>query len=71
MLACEACGRAYKARALTPWSLSTATCPRCGGDLAVVAGPASASATPPTARRYVHAATPHDRLSQRVSGLGA
>jgi uncharacterized protein YbaR (Trm112 family) len=71
MLACAACGRAYKARALTPWSLSTATCPSCGGDLSVVAAKRPIEGQPPVGGRFVPHSAAREQLSQRLTGLGA
>jgi uncharacterized protein YbaR (Trm112 family) len=71
MLACAACGRAYKARALTPWSLSTATCPSCGGDLSVVAVKRPIDGQPPPRGRFVPHTVARDQLAQRLNGLGA
>ena len=70
MLACSCCGRAFNARALNPWSLSTATCPTCGSDLTVRARkrPATGKTAP---ARYVSRPTARDDLAQRLSGLGA
>jgi len=70
MLACAACGRSYNARALDPWSLSTATCPGCGGELAVTARKRPIAATPDTGR-FVRAQVREEQLSQRLTGLGA
>lgn len=70
MLACSSCGRAFNARALNPWSLSTATCPTCGGDLTVMA-----RKRPITAKsaqgRFAPRQKPTDELASRLSGLGA
>ena len=70
MLACSSCGRAFNARALNPWSLSTATCPTCGGDLAVTARKQPITAQP-SQGRFVKRTAPRDELPQRLSGLGA
>ncbi len=70
MLACSYCGRAFNARALNPWALSTATCPTCGGDLAVKARKRPISAKT-TQGRFVRQPTSRDDLAQRLSGLGA
>jgi DNA-directed RNA polymerase subunit RPC12/RpoP len=70
MLACSSCGRAFNARALNPWSLSTATCPTCGGDLAVKARKRPITAKT-TQGRFTSRPAPRDDLAQRLSGLGA
>ncbi|HWV86064.1 MAG TPA: hypothetical protein VNZ62_11520 [Capillimicrobium sp.] len=70
MLACAACGRSYNARALDPWSLSTATCPGCRGELAVTPRKHPITATA-DAGRFVRAQVREEQLSQRLTGLGA
>ena len=70
MLACSSCGRAFNARALNPWSLSTATCPTCGGDLTVKARKQPITATSGQGR-FVKRPAPRDDLARRLSGLGA
>jgi hypothetical protein len=70
MLACSSCGRAFNARALNPWSLSTATCPTCGGDLTVTARKRPITAK--TAQgRFSTRPSSSNELAQRLSGLGA
>jgi hypothetical protein len=71
MLACATCGRAYKARALNPWSLSTATCPSCGGDLSVAAAKPTIPSQPSTERRFTTRPSSREGLTQRLTGLGA
>ncbi|MBX5440037.1 MAG: hypothetical protein IRZ32_00765 [Solirubrobacteraceae bacterium] len=70
MLACAACGRSYNARALDPWSLSTATCPCCRGDLTVAprTRPSPASRTP---GRFSRARVREEPLTPRLTGLRA
>jgi hypothetical protein len=70
MLACSTCGRAFNARALNPWSLSTATCPTCGGDLTVTARKRPIAART-TQGRFVSRPTSTEELTHRLSGLGA
>jgi hypothetical protein len=71
MLACVDCGRSYKARALNPWSLSTATCPSCGGDLLVAAAKQPIEGQPPAGGRFVPRSAAREPLAQRLTGLGA
>jgi hypothetical protein len=70
MLACSSCGRAFNARALNPWSLSTATCPTCGGDLTVTARKRPIAATSQQSR-FAKRPTQGDYLARRLSGMGA
>lgn len=70
MLACSSCGRAFNARALNPWSLSTATCPTCRGELTVTARKQPITARPTTGRIVPRSAS-RDELAQRLTGLGA
>ena len=70
MLACAACGRSYNARALDPWSLSTATCPCCRGELTVAPRKRPIAATPAT-ERFARSQVREGRLESRLTGLGA
>jgi predicted RNA-binding Zn-ribbon protein involved in translation (DUF1610 family) len=71
MLACSSCGRAFNARVLDPLSLSTASCPGCGGEL--LNRPAQRRLTgQPSRGRFIPGAThlPQVSLEQRLTGLG-
>lgn len=69
MLACGSCGRAWNARVLDPRSLSTATCPGCGGELHV-RPPTRRIAGQPAQGRFAKPAPGKKHLEERLTGLG-
>jgi len=71
MLACSSCGRAFNARVLDPLSLSTATCPGCGGELQNRPSKRRITGQPPRAQLIPGATRASNvPLNQRLTGLG-